>query len=233
MTALLFTDDTTAMGQGAVGIMKLEGSIALFQYWNRLRNGRPAPRRTEIEPADIKSLLADTFILERDTRGEAIFRLAGTRLCATYGRELKGYSFPLIWARRDQRMISRLAYGTFHDKSVVVVTFDGVTAGGRSAAFEMILLPLEGGMGSPRSLGAVTPSEKPFWLGADPIVEGRVDSLRVVDPEREPMFLSSRPAVAVPSLAPGDGQLLDGSAEAAEGGRRIRHLVVFNGGRDR
>jgi len=231
MTALLFTDDTTAKGQGAVGTMKLEGSIALFQYWNRLRGERPAPRRTEIEPADIKSLLADTFILERDTRGEATFRLAGTRLCATYGRELKGYSFPLIWARRDQRMISRLAHGTFQDKSVVVVTFEGLTAGGRSTAFEMILLPLEGGMGSPRSLGAITPEEKPYWLGADPIVEGKVDSLRVVDPEREPMFLTNRPAVPVPPLAPVDGQLF-GATSASEGGRRIRHLVVFNGGRE-
>ncbi len=43
--------------------MKLNGSIALFQYWNRLRDGRPAPKRSEVEPADIKSLLADTFIL--------------------------------------------------------------------------------------------------------------------------------------------------------------------------
>ena len=68
--------------------MNLNGTIALFQYWNRLRDGRPAPRRTEVEPADIKTLLADTFILEKDTRGEAVFRLAGTRLCAIYGREL-------------------------------------------------------------------------------------------------------------------------------------------------
>ncbi len=88
--------------------MKLEGSIALFQYWNRLRHGRPAPRRTEVEPANIKSLLADTFILEKDTRGEAVFRLAGTRLCAVYGRELKGFSFPSLWRVRDQRLIARL-----------------------------------------------------------------------------------------------------------------------------
>ena len=51
--------------------MKQDGSIALFQYWNRLRDGRPAPKRTEIEPADIKTLLADTFILEKDARGES------------------------------------------------------------------------------------------------------------------------------------------------------------------
>ena len=216
--------------QGAVRNMKQEGSIALFQYWNRLRDGRPAPRRTEIEPADIKQLLADTFILEKDTRGEAVFRLAGTRLCATYGRELKGYSFPLMWARRDQRMIARLAHSAFHDKSVIVVTFDGVTSTGRSCAFEMVMLPLEGGVGSPRSLGAITPCEKPYWLGSEPIVESRVDSLRVVDPDREPLFLGNRPAMQVPSMAPAAQELA--SAGMGDSGRRIRHLVVFDGGRD-
>ena len=43
--------------------MQQEATVALFQYWNRLRDGRPAPLRSEIEPADIKRLLADTFIL--------------------------------------------------------------------------------------------------------------------------------------------------------------------------
>ena len=93
--------------------MKLDGSIALFQYWNRLRDGRPAPKRTEVEPADIKTLLADTFILEKDTRGEAVFRLAGTRLCASYGRELKGFAFASLWREKDQRMIARLSHSVF------------------------------------------------------------------------------------------------------------------------
>ena len=211
--------------------MKQEGSIALFQYWNRLRGARPAPRRTEIEPADIKSLLADTFILEKDTRGEAIFRLAGTRLCATYGRELKGYAFPLVWAARDQRVIARLAHGAFHDNSVVVVTFDGVSRGGKSNPFEMVLLPLEGGLGSPRSLGAITPLAKPYWLGADPVAENRVDTLRVVDPDREPVFLPGRPPMRVPSIAPGDMEIAPGG-DGSDGGRRIRHLVVFEGGKE-
>lgn len=212
--------------------MKQQGSIALFQYWNRLRNGRQAPRRTEIEPSDIKTLLADTFILEQDTRGEPVFRLAGTRLCATYGRELKGYSFPLIWAHRDQRMLARLAHSVFHDKAVVAVTFDGATHSGHSNAFEMILLPLEGGYGSPRSLGAITPVAKPYWLGADPVVEGRIDSLRVVDPDREPSFPGPRPAVSVPPIVPAAGRMIAGGVDAPDQGRRIRHLVVFEGGRE-
>lgn len=212
--------------------MKQEGSIALFQYWDRLRNGRPAPRRTEIEPADIKSLLADTFILEKDTRGEPVFRLAGTRLCATYGRELKGYSFPSIWARRDQRMIARVAHNAFHDKSVVVVTYEGVSQGGKSNLFEMVLLPLEGGLGSPRSLGAITPLAKPYWLGADPVVEGRVDTLRVVDPDHDLVFPGVRSRMPVPPMVPGTAQIIGNGMERPEHGRRIRHLVVFDGGKD-
>lgn len=212
--------------------MKQEGSIALFQYWNRLRDGRPAPRRTEIEPADIKSLLADTFILEQDARGEAIFRLAGTRLCATYGRELKGYAFPLIWSRRDQRMVSRLAQSAFHEKAVAVVTFEGISRSGRKNPFEMVVLPLEGGLGSPRSLGAITPLSRPYWLGADPLEEGRVDTLRLVDPDLDPVFPTARSAMQVPPIAPGEAHILDGGMDMAETGRRVRHLVVFEGGKE-
>src|SRR5687768_17621081 len=100
-----------AQSGGARTAMKQPGSIQLFQYWNRLRNGRVAPKRTEIEPADIKALLPDTFILEKDTRREAVFRLAGTRLCSLYGRELKGFSFPSLWREQDQRLVARLAEG--------------------------------------------------------------------------------------------------------------------------
>jgi len=210
--------------------MKQDGSIALFQYWNRLRTGRPAPKRTEIEPADIKTLLSDTFILERDTRGEAVFRLAGTRICATYGRELTGFSFPSLWRARDQRLIARSARGVFEDNNVVVIAFDGVSRNARSNPFEMIVLPLDGGIDNPRCLGAISAVEKPFWLGADPIVDAAVESMRVVDPDREPMFLNNRPAIDVPALAPNElpSDEIDGKPGRP---RRIRHLVVLDGGR--
>ncbi len=213
--------------------MKQKGTIALFRYWDRLRGQRPAPQRTEIEPADIKSLLADTFILEKDARGEAIFRLAGTRLCATHGRELKGYAFPLLWSQRDQRIVSRHAYSVFHYNAVVVISFEGVTLGGKTAAFEMVLLPLHGEQGSPRSLGCIVPVEKPYWLGADPIIENRIDSLRVVDPDRERVFVGERATIDGPSLMPAlMPDQLDSGDGGIDGGRRIKHLVVFEGGRD-
>jgi hypothetical protein len=208
--------------------MKLDGSIALFQYWNRLRAGRPAPKRTEIEPADIKSLLADTFILEKDVRGEAVFRLAGTRLCATYGRELKGFAFASLWKEKDQRLVHRLAFSAFNAKSVVVIAYRGMSQNSRFNEFELVMLPLDGGLENPRCLGAVASVEKPFWLGADPIVESMIETVRVVDPDREPVFLKNRPAIAVPPLAPTQAALF----QQPRKGRRIRHLIVLEGGRE-
>lgn len=211
--------------------MKQEGTIALFQYWNRLRDGRNAPRRTEIEPADIKTLLPDTFILEKDSRGEAVFRLAGTRLCATYCRELKGFSFPSLWREKDGRLISRLTQGVFDAGTVVVIGFNAVSRGGRSNAFEMLLLPLDGGQENPRCLGVVSALSRPFWLGADPVILSDIESVRVVDPDREPMFLKNRPAIEVPALSP--PELPAGPGRGAPAApRRIRHLLVLDGGRE-
>lgn len=208
--------------------MKHKGTTALFRYWDGLRGDRPAPQRTEIEPAEIKSLLADTFILEKDARGEAIFRLAGTRLCATYGRELKGYAFPLLWSQRDQRILSRHAWSVFHYDAVVAITFEGATTNGKTAPFEMVMLPLQGDPGSPRALGCIVPVEKPYWLGAEPVAENRIEALRIVDPGRERLLLAARQKIKGPPLAP---DRLEGAGNA-EGGRRIRHLVVFEGGRE-
>lgn len=209
--------------------MNQNGSITLFHYWNRLRDGRPAPKRSEVEPADIKSLLADTFILEKDTRGHPVFRLAGTRICACYGRELKGFSFPSLWREKDQRLVSKLIHGVFDQKSVVLITFEGFSRNGRSNKFELLALPLDGGIENPRCLGVISAAEKPFWLGADPITDAMIDSIRVIDPEKE--LLNNRPAIDVPSLVPAELEAPD-TISALGRARRIRHLVVFDGGRE-
>lgn len=208
--------------------MKQQATVDLFQYWDRLRDGRPAPRRTEIEPADIKATLADTFILERDLRGDAVFRLAGTRLCAAFGRELKGFSFVSLFGHSDQGLASELAQASLRKKSVSVAVFEGLTKGGRSLEFELLLLPLDGGAENPRALGSIRPAEKPFWLGADPVVECRIESVRFVDPDREREFLGTAAPLSAPPIAPADE-----SMRPLEIGtrRRFRHLVVIEGGR--
>jgi hypothetical protein len=207
--------------------MNQDGTIEMFHYWNRLRGRRPAPRRTQIEPADIRTLLADTFILEREEDRQTRFRLAGTRLCAAYGRELKGVAFRDLWSERDHAMVSKLVQCVFFDRSVVVVTFIGLTERDRQMEFEMLLLPLEGGGSESRVIGTILPDRRPFWLGADPIVENRLQTLRIVDPDREPLFLANRPALTVPPIVPESSSILGEPVSP----RRIRHLLVLDGGR--
>lgn len=210
--------------------MRQKGSIALFRYWNSLRAGRPAPRRTEIAPKRIKSLLADTFILERDLAEAARFRLAGTRICSIYGRELRGISFLSLWDRKDQPLLTRLIEGIFESKDIVLATFDGISRNGRPNPFEIIILPLEGGSENPRGLGALSPVGKPFWLGADPIVNSVLRTVRLVDPTEETSLLRKRTAMEAPALAPVN--LASSEDETSHtGGRRIRHLVILDGGR--
>lgn len=207
--------------------MRQDCSIELFQYWNSLRGTRPAPRRVEVEPAEIRTLLADTFILERDTSGDAVFRLAGTRLCAAYGRELKGLSFISLWDDRDQKLISKLVQNTFGQQAVVVVDYHGISERGRQETFELMLLPLDGGTEAPRCLGVSSSAEKPFWLGADLLVSAQIDGIRMIDPDREADNLH-RAAVAAPTLVPDETVL----GIEPSGARRVRHLLVLEGGRE-
>ncbi|MEJ1934798.1 PAS domain-containing protein, partial [Nostoc sp. NIES-2111] len=72
--------------------MKHPASRTLFSYWDTLRGERTAPERSELDPGAIRNILADTFILEVDAGQTFPFRLAGTRVCALYGRDLKGVS---------------------------------------------------------------------------------------------------------------------------------------------
>ncbi|MFC5386360.1 PAS domain-containing protein [Aquamicrobium segne] len=211
--------------------MKLAGSIALFHYWNQLRNGRSAPRRTEIEPADIKKLLADTFILEKDLRSEAVFRLAGTRLCTTYGRELKGFGFSLLWRKQDRHLVGEHTQSVFDDHKAMFVSYRALSRTGRKLAFELLALPLISEAQNQRCLGIVTSAHKPFWLGAEPIVDAIINDIKIIDPQVHKTETRKRPAIEPPALVP---DALDAASGLAGYGkaRRIRHLLVLDGGRD-
>ena len=220
--------------------MKNDATIELFMYWNRLRGARPAPSRTEIEPADIRQTLADTFILERDARGESAFRLAGTRVCAIYGRELKNYSFASLFGPHDLTLVRKLVNSAFDEKIVCVIGFEGRSREGRSNLFEAILLPLDGGKDSARLFGAIIPDEKPFWLGADLILGNNITTVKVVDPDKEYLYLNNRPGMQVPPLAPDASNFTERRGvsrnathgDPPAGNRRVRHLTIISGGRD-
>src|SRR5690349_17524903 len=83
-------------------------SRALFAHWNDRRGTRALPERTEIDPTAILAFLGDTFILEAAPGEDPRFRVAGARVCALFGRELKNESFITFWGAGHQARMRRL-----------------------------------------------------------------------------------------------------------------------------
>ncbi len=203
--------------------MKQATSRELYEYWDRVRRGRPAPRRSDIEPSDIRRILADTFILEVAGRENYIIRLAGTRICSLFCREMKGGNFLDLWSVEDRNAMATLGTAVAEDAAGAVVTFTATTSGNHSLTAELLMLPLShSGERYDRVLGAISPLERPYWVGSEPIVSQTVVSLRMIWPNERPHFMrraSDRPetGVVIPF--------------ALDNRRRHRHLVVLDGGK--
>ncbi|CAM5766598.1 PAS domain-containing protein [Bosea minatitlanensis] len=177
--------------------MKNASTRLVFDYWDALRGERAAPERGEIEPGALRHALADTFILENEPVGP-VFRLAGTRLCALIGRELRARPFTALWpdveAQGDMR---RLVQTVMDETAGAVAGLSGESSTGAPIYLELLLLPLRyRGRTHARILGALSPTLSPDWLGLDTIASMRMISLRMLWPDA-----SARPAAPAPQRA--------------------------------
>lgn len=189
--------------------MKNPISRSLFNYWDSLRGLRAAPERADIEPGEIRHLLADMFILEV-AGPSAEFRLAGTRLCALFGRELTGTRFPTIWGDDDQDAFG-LVDVVAQDATGIVAGLLGTSSARHELPLELLLLPLRHrGRSSVRMLGALSADVPPVWIGVRPLIGLRTTSVRVLRPS----------ALAVPEAVSQHQAALE----------RRRRLVVLDGG---
>jgi len=222
--------------------MQKTSTKTLYNYWNRLRGARSAPDRRDIDPAQIKTALANTFILELDEGSEYSFRLAGSHLCTAYARELKGRSFSRLWHPRDRDAMGTLIRAVTEDHAVALVTFSGTTATNSKTGFETILLPIRhNGSTDSRLLGAMTALDAPYWLGTQPILEQRISGLRLIWPDEAAAGDMARDIAA--SIADDVADVIEQPAIVpvrpmaatvyGRAARRYAHLAVIDGGRPR
>jgi hypothetical protein len=120
--------------------MKLATTRDVFAYWDGLRGRRVAPERGDIAPAAIARALGDVFMLDLEPGFGHPFRLAGTRLCAAFGRELRGSGFFLLWA--DIAPIRDLMDTLEQEVAGAVGRVTAKNIEGQTLALEMLLLPL-------------------------------------------------------------------------------------------
>jgi hypothetical protein len=159
--------------------MKHPTSRQLFAHWNERRGVRALPERGDIEPAAIRAALGDTFILGAEAGEDLRFRLAGTRMCALFGRELKDQDFTALWDAGHQAAMRRLLATVGEEEIGVVAEAHVRTPEGFSCDLELLLLPLRHrGRSGRRMLGALAPLAVPGWLGASRLEPPSLGSLR-------------------------------------------------------
>lgn len=194
--------------------MKHESTRALFDYWNERRGTRPAPERADIDPAAIRHALGDTFMLAADFVDQLRFRLAGTRVCALFCREIKGEEFNSLWDEKSRKMIDDLLVVVNNESIGAVAGLIGRTADGAELDLEFLLLPLaHTGHARIRAMGVLVPIVPPYWLGEKPLVELEFGTLRHLGAEFDNPI--------APRFAPATEDV------------RLRHgFVVYSGGRE-
>jgi hypothetical protein len=217
--------------------MQKTSTKTLYDYWNTLRGSRSAPDRRDIDPTQIRSALANTFILEAGEGDEYLFRLAGSHLCTAYCRELKNRSFTSLWHERDRDAMATLVRAVTEDHAVALITFQGSTAINTKVAFETILMPVRhNGSTQSRLLGAMTALDSPYWLGVQPLVEQRITGLRLIWPDD----IGMRDVAVELAAAGGDTDfgahpmppIAMPATVYGRSARRYAHLAVIDGGRN-
>lgn len=185
--------------------MKNVATRALYDYWERLRAGRAAPERSEVDPGSIRTLLGDVFMLELGGTDSHVVRLAGTRICALLGQEWKGRPFAEPFAARDWPEVYKLLDGVAESARPAVAGIQGETADGRTIDLELLVLPLRHrGRTHARLMGSLIAADWPYWAGNIPVTRFQLLSIRHIQP-----FAGNpeEPGYAMPQIRSGMGRL--------------------------
>ena len=207
--------------------MKHKASNDLYAYWNKLRGENAAPERSQIDPGAIRSALGDTLILSCERGKDAIFRLAGTRVCALFCRELKNNGFQPLFDDKSRREMDELLRHANHDFTGFVAGLSLNIVEGPAVTAELLLLPLhQRGTSDGRLIGVLAPASPPYWLGIKPVQSLTLNTWRHISPELAestvPKFFDLPPELSAP-VAP--------VAQTAVPGKPVRAFVVLDGGR--
>jgi hypothetical protein len=198
--------------------VKLAATIELYAYWNRLRGARSAPERNDVDPGAIRGVLADTFVLDFDTRRGFPFRISGSRANALFLKELRGFSFTALWRSADREEIDSILHCVADEALAFLIGAEARPPGLDPVDIEIILMPLRHhGLTHARVLGGLAVHGAPPWMGmrgAGPIAP---TSLRALDPPK----LERRKHEGA---TPADFSLRDMP-------RRYKHLFVYSGDR--
>ncbi|MCP4615921.1 MAG: PAS domain-containing protein [Bradyrhizobium sp.] len=140
--------------------MKHPSSRDFYAYWDRVRGNAPAPDRSDIEPSAVRELLGDIFVLSYDAEAGYPFRVAGTRVCALLGRDLKDQSFSALFTDEARHEIEDMIAVVAEESLPAIAGLTATSETGETAHLELLLLPFSARAHAPVSLtGVLAPFE--------------------------------------------------------------------------
>jgi hypothetical protein len=135
--------------------MKHPSSRAFFAYWDKKRGAARAPDRSDIDPAAVRELLGDIFVLSCEPKLGFPFRVAGTRVCALAGRDLKDQSFATLFADASRHEIEEIATIVADETLGAIAGVTATREDGSKAHLELLLLPFNARPHTPISVTGV------------------------------------------------------------------------------
>jgi hypothetical protein len=161
--------------------MKHPSNREFFTYWNEKRGEARAPDRSDFKPDAVRELLGDIFVLACDETNRYPFRVAGTRLCALTGCDLKDQSFPGLFGSESRRDVEDIITAVAED---MVPAIAGITATSAEslAHLELLLLPFSHRAHAPLSMTGLL---APFETGHSHLRDFKLTSWRYLHPPTE------------------------------------------------
>jgi hypothetical protein len=141
-------------------------STELYRYWRALKAKSNAPERNDVEPGAIRTILADTVMVDFDETRNFPLRIAGSSANALFMRELRGVSFLELWREDDRAAVKATLRRAADEARPYLLTAKAHPPGFAALRIETLVLPLRhGGAAHGRLLGSITSEAAPPWLG--------------------------------------------------------------------
>jgi hypothetical protein len=207
---------------------------SLRTYWDRLRAGRIAPYRAEIDPRQFEQALENMFIIERLTPDNLRIRLAGMKICEMMGMEVRGMQPACLIDTPDRTRFDRLLGLVMSEPAVVELTLAAPNRAGTYHA-SMLMMPLRSDFGDiNRVIGCTSGGAELFAaplafriedVAVTPVETGPAPA---ADPGRGPLPGFAEPAPAFAG-APPKLRSIEGNPNAPAGPRPPTRLRVIDG----
>jgi hypothetical protein len=162
--------------------MKHPANREFFAYWDGKRGDARAPDRSDIEPAAVRELLGDIFVLSCEAEAGYPFRVAGTRVCALLGHDVKDQSFLDLFAAVSRPEIEEITAVVADEMLPAIAGLTATSPYGAITHLELLLLPFNNRAHTPISLTGML---APFEIDHGTISELTLTSWRYIHPPRQ------------------------------------------------